>query len=268
MGLYVTYIWMIEVSLVNVTTRSSPRNKACNNRGERSLTCATSTLTFKMFFSRWRSFLHLPLSGRGLRWSTQPRLQVSFPGEPNKPTSLMLPTCSSYTKVLISNDRKKKIQRISWDKIFTSSCYQYPCWGAAPSVVMRPDSAWQKCSVRWWLCVWLHGCNCVCLMNPLSVDCIYVQQKSEMRLVSSVTTSCWTNRRKKRKLGMTQTYADCDCCLCVCTVLGPASIPVCFQVWGCKLGSGKIQQQIGKCFILCSSLATRPLYHVLETIFP
>ncbi len=125
-----------------------------------------------------RGFLHLPLSVWGLRRATlQPRLQVSSPGKPNKPTRLILLTCSSYTKRLISNDTKKQIQR-SYNTIFTclfpSSCCQCPCWGApAPLVVMWLNLAWQQCLV--------HVCRAalrqlwdlqlpLCLMNPPNVN--------------------------------------------------------------------------------------------------
>ena len=92
-------------------------------------------------------------------------------------------------------------------KIFTFLSFysQCPCWGAAaPLVVMRLDLASQQHVVCVCLCAGLLVEDCDYLQLPLRLceepgrrQLIYVEQKSEMRLVSSVTTSFWTNHRKR-----------------------------------------------------------------------
>lgn len=68
---------MIEVSLVTVTTGTSPRKKACKG-GVQCYSHRSKVCQHYMFSFQQCGFLHLPLSVKGLRRS-KPRFQVSSP---------------------------------------------------------------------------------------------------------------------------------------------------------------------------------------------
>lgn len=126
------------------------------------------------------------------------------------------------------------------------------------------DLAWQWCrSMGLYAHVWLYvglllqsceifGCYCVCLMKPLGVN-LYMQHKSQMKLVHSVTASCRTNHRKRGSWGWRKhvpTTATAACLYCSLTCI----ITCLVYSLRMQMGQWKIQQQIGKCWAVVSVL--------------
>lgn len=95
----------------------------------------------------------------------------------------------------------------------------------------------------------------LCLMNPLSVNLyMYSRRMTWGRWVASQHHSELTT--EKEEVGDDANLHRLQLKLPVCAVLKPASLLVWFKAWACKSGQWKVQQQIGKWFSVCSSLAS------------
>lgn len=145
------------------------------------------------------------------------------------------------------------------------------CCSSLAGDVTRPGMTTTLCaSGSSWRVVRSAASTLVCLGRRGVNVYISTQPKTEIRLVSSVTASPSRNRRK-RGSGVWRKPAHAAA-LAVCTVphcIQNCSVNCLVKSLRMQIGQWKVQQQIGKCFTLCSHQLPEQmsLYQVLETFY-